>query len=183
MNRVQLQFHAEASEMIELAARWAETFGLRLAAEQYSPDYRVVVLQTRDSNEAHARLDRVDRIAIGPGDFDLTATTTHQFVTRNVDCLYLDVESETNGGLRESAIGGATENVDLLRTWRRTIRAMKKPMHRGAVVRSWAATLTLLAHLHTPGAHVLAARGVRMLSAAGGNDYVFDDLAEPLGDR
>jgi hypothetical protein len=183
MAGVQLQFHAEASEMIELAARWAETYGLQLAAEQYFPDYRVVVLQTRDSKEARARLDGVDRIAIGPGDFDLTATTAHQFVTRNTDCLYLDVESPTNYGLRESAIGGATENVDLVRTWRRMIRAMKKPMHKGAVVRSWAAALTLPAHMHSPGAHVLAARGVRMLAVAGGNDYVFDDLVEPLGDR
>ena len=183
MTRVQLQFHAEAREMIELAARWAETYRWHVAIEQCFPDYRVVVLDTYAANEAYERLDKVDRVAVRPSEFDLTATGTHQFVVRNIDCLFLDVEWPAKNGLRESALGGATDDEELLRTWRRMIRAMQKPMHKGAVVRSWVATLALPAHLHTPGAHELAARGVRMLAAAGGNDYEFDDLVEPLRDR
>lgn len=178
MTMVRLQFHAEASEMIDLAVKWAETYGFRLAAEQFFPDYRVVELTTDNPAEAYEKVDQIRRIAFRRGEFDLTASTTHQFVTRNEDCLYLSIQWPTEEGLRESAIGGVTDDKDLLRAWRQMIRELKTSMHKGAVIRGWTGiTGPAPAHRHTVGAHKLAERGVKMLAVAGGSQFLFDDVS------
>jgi hypothetical protein len=164
--------------MIDLAFEWAERYGFRLAAETFFPDYRAVGLTSDDRSYVRDRFNEVRRIALGQREFDLAASTTHDFVTRNEDCLYLSIDWPTEEGMRESFLGGVTDQIDLLNIWRRMIRELKVSMHKGAVVhgRLSAITSPLPAHRHTIGAHELAEQGVRMLAAAGGNEYRFDDL-------
>jgi hypothetical protein len=172
---VQLQFHAEGHEMLELAATWADEYGFRVAAERFFPDYRVVEVDTRDE-QAFGKLDHVDRVAFARQQFDLTASTTQAFV--NADVLFVSVEWPIDGVLRESALGGSTDDDQLLRTWRRIIRRLRQSMHKGASTRGWTGIAgTAPAHRHTLGAHRLAEQGIRMLGPAGGTEFLFDDLS------
>ncbi len=184
MTAVQLQFHAEAREMIDIAFEWAQRYGFRLAAEEYFPDYRAVQL-TKGRRGDGETFRQVRRIALGRREFDLAGSTTHQFVTRNEDCLSLSIHWPTKEGLRELSLGGVTEQVDLLKSWRRMIREAKASMHKGAVIHGRLSGITspVPAHRHTAGAHELAERGVRMLAVAGGNEYRFDDVSVVLADE
>jgi hypothetical protein len=176
MTSVQLQFHGEASELIETAKGWANRYEFRLAAERFFPEYRPFELA--DIADAGNGLGSVDRLALGRRPFNLTPTRTHEFVARNPDCLFVSVEWPTSDGLRESAFDGGTTDMDLLRIWRRMLREAKSMMHKGAVIRNWysSATYPVPSHLHTVGAHNLASQGIKMLAAAGSIAYLFDDV-------
>lgn len=181
MTAVQFQFHGEALEMIDLAVEWAETYDFRVAAERFFPDYRNFrALRSHDVSEAYRSLGQIDRLALRRGDFDLTATRTHWFVERNADCLFLSVDWPADGELRESWLEGATEDDELLRTWRRILRGFKASMHQGASVRGMTGMVAAApAHRHTAGAHALAEQGTRMLAVAGTAEYLFNDLSLP----
>jgi hypothetical protein len=173
------QFHVDPDEAWELACRWASEYGLSLAAEQYFPEYRVAAV-TLDASECVGTdgLERIDRAALSRRPPDLEGTTTHEFVTRNEDCLYLSIGRYADGTLRESALSGDTDDPDTLRIWRRLIRRARSEMHKGAAARSphSRSVQRLPNHRHTSGAHALAVRGVRMLAFAGTTEYVFDDV-------
>ena len=164
--------------MIDLAAHWADTYGFRVAVERFFPDYRILALKSHDVSEAYAKLGQLDRLALRRGEFDLTATKTHWFVERNADSLFLSVAWPSDDGLRESWLEGATQDDELLRTWRRILRGIRAPMHKGASVRGWTGIVgPAPAHRHTVGAHQLAEQGVSMFAGAGETEYVFDDLS------
>jgi hypothetical protein len=80
-------------------------------------------------------------------------------------------------GLRESALGGATDDRETLRVWRRVIKHARSEMHVGASIRNpqTGAMDRIPDHRHTSGAHELARQGVKMLAAAGWNEFEFDD--------
>lgn len=178
MTSVQLQFHGEARELIELAATWAAEHDLHLSAEVFFPDYVVRELSSLSAIEAFEKLGQVRRVAIGRGEFDLTPTRTHHFVEQNRESLFVTIDWPTKDGLRESAFDGRTDDEDLLRLWRRLIRQAKAAMHKGAVTRGpTGITGSRPAHRHTVGAHKLAEQGVRMLGVAGGTAFIFDDVA------
>jgi hypothetical protein len=63
-----------------------------------------------------------------------------------------------------------------LKLWRSIVRNAKARMHVGATLRTPVAQAELPFHRHTPGAHELATRGVRMLAAAGWGEYLFADV-------
>jgi len=178
MPKVRLQFHASASELVELAERWAEECGCTLVVERFFPAYRAD-LADRTGPLVGDRPDRtVDRLALTDVPPDLSATSAHDFAVKNPRALFLLVGLRSDEGLRESALGGMTEDIALAKIWRRVVRAAKTHMHRGATVSNpqTGAAARAPDHLHTPGAHTLAADGVRMLAIAGWNEFKFDDL-------
>lgn len=180
MSATTFQFHADPHEAWELACRWASEYGLRLAAEQFFPDYRVAAFAPDAGASIEAQgLQQIDRLVLCKGTPDLHASTTHEFVTRNQDCLYFSIGQKTDGAVRESALSGQTEDQDMLQIWKQLIRRARSEMHKGAEVRDpySGRTRRLPNHRHTSGAHELFARGVRMLAAAGSTEYIFDDVA------
>lgn len=179
MKKVQIQFHADAREMIDRAVDWARTHDLSIAAEEFFPAYRAFGLLDQDVARELPSFERIDRLALKGGRFDLTATTAQQFVSMNEGSLFLSIDWPTKDGVRESALGGVTNDPELLRTWRLIINDFKRSAHRGAVIRAAfsAATSPVATHLHTVGAHELAQQGTKMLAAAGSNEYIFDDVS------
>lgn len=120
----------------------------------------------------------IDRIALVNGPVDTTATSAHEFASRNADCLFVSIGKRTDERLRESAVAGVTDEKELLRAWRALFRQARSSMHAGATARDpWSHRVSRWPrHLHTPGAHNLAAQGLPMLPAAGWVEYEFDDL-------
>ena len=180
MPTVQIQFHADPREAVALGVRWAREQDLRAVLERFFPAYRAVEAPTGEPSAVVESLRKIDRVTLCRASPDLTATNAHEFVSRNTDCLFLSIGSYGDDGLRESALDGVTEEQEILQDWRNLIRDAKSEMHRGARVRNPAsgAEETLPGHLHTPGAHQLAAQGVPMLAAAGWNVFEFDDCCE-----
>ena len=177
LSTVMFQFHARGDELIALAERWAGEHGFAIAVEQFWPEYRAVAISI-DPRVAPDRLESFDRIAIGPDPFDLTSKRPHEFVASNPNHLFLKFYMPKPRGLPESWISGATGDPEQLRLWHRLIRVERAAMHHGARVQSFdkANSVGRPSHRHTIGAHELAAQGVRMLAAGGGNEVVFDDL-------
>lgn len=179
MPKIQIQFHGEPREALSLAAKWAGKHDLTVVFERFFPNYEAIAAISGDASGASGKLDRADRVALCRGDPVLGATTAHEFVSQNPGCLFLAVGPQDDEGLRESALGGATDDQGTLRTWRSVIRLAKSEMHKGAVVRSpnSASAERVPSHLHTPGAHALAEQGIKMLAAAGWNQFEFDDCS------
>ena len=187
MPKIQFQFHADRSEAVSLGVMWARAHALRPVVEQFFPAYQALEVSDDEPSTIVRKLHQIDRVAMCRTDPDLTVSTAHEFVSRNPDCLFLSIGSHGEDGLRESALGGVTEERDMHKLWRDLIRAAKSAMHTGARVRDPASGAENEAptHLHTPGAHELAARGVPMLAVAGWNEFKFDDCdpaSRPQGD-
>lgn len=187
MPKVQIQFHADRREAVLLAVTWARDHGLTAVLERFFPAYEALEVPDGELSATLEKLPQIDRVALCRTDPDLGAGTSHEFVSRNPSSLFLSIGSHGEDGLRESALGGVTQDAETLRIWRNLIRSAKSRMHIGAQVRNRAADAVRRApaHLHTPGAHDLAARGVPMLAAAGWNEFEFDDCtpSEPKTDR
>lgn len=179
MPKIQIQFHAEPREALTLAAKWAAKHDLTVVFERFFPQYETIAPTNGEAFGASEKLDRADRVSLCRGDPDLGVATAHEFVSQNPGCLFLSVGPRDDEGLRESALGGATDNPETLLTWRSVIRQAKSEMHKGAVVRSpnSASAEPVPSHLHTPGAHSLAEQGIKMLAAAGWNQFEFDDCS------
>lgn len=162
-----------------MASEWARARDLKLVVEQFFPDYRVKPVPNRDVTQIKSALEQVDRVALCRQDPDLTATTAHEFVTRNRDCLFFSLGRHGDQALRESALGGASDDPETVKIWRSIIRKAKSEMHKGATIRSAhsSARQTAPSHLHSRGAHKLAEQGVKMLPAAGSDEFVFDDVS------
>ncbi len=177
--RVQIQFHADPREVVKFAIAAARRDGFRVVVERFFPTYRAVELSGADLGAAESDLREVNRIALCRAEPDVSATTAHEFVSRNAECLFLSLEEPTDAGLRESTIAGATTDADTLGMWRALVRQVRSEMHEGAIARNprSGAENRLPKHLHTAGAHALAEQGVAMLAGGGWVEYEFDDLA------
>lgn len=179
MPRTSIQFHADPDESIELATRWALEHDLTVVLEQFFPDYQMTVSDAAERvSENGSR--QVDRVALCHGDVDLTASSAHEFVTRNPGCLFFSIGPRNGDGVRESSLSGTTDDPGTRELWKRLIKGAKTEMHVGATVKNPMSQASNRAprHLHTRGAHALAEQGVTMLAAAGWNEFVFDDIAE-----
>jgi hypothetical protein len=178
---VQIQFHADPEEAVSLALELGRRHGLTAVVERFFPDYEAKVVGNgeRPPSTLAGRQSEILRVALCRTEPDVTARSAHEFVTRNSECMYLSIGGRSDDGVRESALSGVTEHQETLRLWRRMAREAKSGMHKGATIRNpfTGDTVRAASHLHTPGAHELAAGGVRMLAAAGAAEYEFDDCA------
>lgn len=179
MAETSIQFHADPAEAMEFATRWAVKHDLTVIVEQFFPEYRAMRTDSPGAVNGDSSW-RVDRLALCRTDADLTARSAHEFVTRNHDCLFFSVGAHDGEGLRESSLAGSTDDDETLEIWKRLVQGARAEMHSGAKVRNphTDASAPAPKHLHTERAHYLADKGVKMLAAAGWNEFVFDDCSD-----
>ena len=179
MARVHIQFHADPSELFALTGEWARQAGYARVAEQFFPEYRAAKVKDWSTQLADLTLVGLRRVALTPSSPDLNVASEREFGIRNPDALYILVGALTDDGLRQSGLGGTTDDEAILKQWRAITRKAKALMHRGATVVNPDTGDTAPAphHLHTPGAHALASDGLKMLALAGSNQFAFDDLS------
>lgn len=172
---VHLQLHADPEELHGLAIAWRDTLGLHLAVEHFFPDYQVAVIE---AGEALPGGRVIDRLALRNAPFDLSASTTVEFAARNEGCLFVLAQRVIRNQLSEADIGGVTTDPDQAATWRRMMRQIRSQTHKGAVMPGLRSNIVhpFPSHRHTPGAHRLAERGVKMVSHVDGPEFVFDDV-------
>lgn len=177
MTQVQLQFHAEAQELLAMADVWMGSHGLHGVVQRFSPDFLVRPVAAGNVASVAVKLGQVRRICLRTLPFEADAPSPHEFLLRNPDCLVIDVGPRTDEGLRESMLGGATDDPVVLKLWRKLVRETKRDTHGGAVAVSAAGDRGPWPRSrHTMGAHALAEAGVPMLAVAGTVRYEFDDL-------
>jgi len=175
-----LSLHAARAELIELVAEWAAEHELFVAIERFFPTYTpFAVPQGADLAAAIAEREPVRRLCLRRGPFFEGAINERQHLVRNPECLTVVLEPVTEDGLRATALTSRMGDEDKLRGWVALVREAALEMHRGA----WAIEPThggrqhIPDHVHTQGAHELAADGVTMLAATGPAIFEFDDLA------
>ena len=176
-----MQFHAERDELIEYIAGWVGWHGLAVVAERFFPEYEPVVIPPDVKlGDAIAHLDPVRQVCLVRRDVDLDFgfITTEEFMTVNPDCLAIALEPLTEDGLRETALATLTSDGDTLAFWMKLVLELDEIMHQGAIAVDprTGTRRHRPSHRHTPGAHELAARGVRMLACAGDTYFVFSDI-------
>ena len=179
MTHFTLPLHATREELVALAAEWSEEHDLHVGIERYHPRYvPAAPARGADLEAAVAAFEPVRRICLRRGEFDISATNDIDHLIRNPDCLVMVLEPLTEDGLRATALTGRMGDEGVLRWWVGLVRESLVAMHRGASATTPAgARLPLPDHLHTAGAHELAADGVPMLAATGPAAFAFDDLA------
>jgi hypothetical protein len=183
-----MQFHAEREELIAYIAGWVGWHGLAVVAERFFPEYEPVVIppgvRLRD---AIAHLEPVRRICLARGDLDIAGgfITTEEFMTVNPDCLAIALEPVTEDGLRETALATLTADRETLSFWLKLVLELDEIMHQGATAIDprTGSQRYFGGHRHTPGAHELAARGVRMLACAGDTYFEFTDVDVDVRDE
>jgi hypothetical protein len=179
MTHFTLALHATREELIALAARWAKEQGLHIGIERYFPRYSPAALPFgANLGAAIAAFEPVRRICLRRGGFDVSATTEIEHLIRNPDCFVMVLEPLTEDGLRATALTGRMGDEEVLRWWVALARDAIGEMHQGAVATEPSGGRTRMPdHVHTTGAHDLAASGVPMLAATGSTVFQFDDLA------
>jgi hypothetical protein len=179
VGRVQLQFHAHPQEALDLAFQAAAKYELRVALEEFFPRYHASSPAPGNARSAADELDQLDRIALATRGFDVTASSSLEFMTLNPGCLVILLGRLDTAGLRESVLSAWTEDEHDLALWRKIVKEARASMHDGATVVNphLGATEPAPRHPHTSGAHRMARAGVKMPALAGWNEFVFDDLS------
>jgi hypothetical protein len=176
-----MQFHAEREELVECIAGWVGWHGLSVVVERFFPEYEpVAIAPNAKLRDAIVHLEPVRRICLARGDLYLGSgfITTEEFMTVNPDCLAIALEPVTEDGLRETALATLTSDRDTLAFWLQLVLELDEIMHEGATVIDprTGRHRYFPSHRHTPGAHELAEKGVRMLACAGDTYFEFADV-------
>jgi hypothetical protein len=175
MTRVNLQFHADPSELINMLSNWIEDLDLYVAAETFGPPYRAIPIDRGDARGELSRLAALDRVSISRAPLQTTISKAFDFHEQNPDCLVASFGKRSSTSLRESALGGSTENLETLALWRKIRRLADTSMHHGSIVVNplTGARAEVRRHPFSDGALELYRRGVVMLAAAGSVEYQF----------
>jgi hypothetical protein len=176
-----MQFHAEREELIAYIAGWVGWHGLAVVAERFFPEYEPVAIPAGVRlRDAIADLEPVRRVCLARGDLDIGGgfITTEDFMTVNPDCLAIALEPVTEDGLRETALATLTADRETLSFWLKLVLELDEILHQGATAIDPRTSRQryFAGHRHTPGAHGLAVRGVRMLACAGDTYFQFADV-------
>jgi hypothetical protein len=180
MTAFALPLHGLCEELVEIAATWADEHDLFVALERFFPTYAAIALpQGADVAAAIAEHEPIRRLCLRRGPFFEGAINERQHLTRNPECLTIVLEPVTEDGLRATAMTSRMGDEQRLREWVALVREAALQMHRGAyaIEPEHGGRQHVRDHVHTQGAHDLAAGGVRMLAAAGSAVFEFDDLA------
>lgn len=172
MTKISLQFHAEPTELIrDLLPGWLEGLEVELAWEAFAPHYRVTTISIEEL--AALQPEQVSRLSASVHQFDVTASTSVEFLTKNPEILVVTPGRLNSEGLREAALGAIAEGEGSLKRWRTVQRRARRSLRRGAYVVNpiSGAGKFSPSHLYSAGAAALAARGVPILAAAGWNQY------------
>jgi hypothetical protein len=174
-----LPLHALPAELVALASRWAAEHDLYLSIERFFPTYAAAAVPLAgDLATAMAGFDPVRRICLRRGVFDVGAISATQHLQRNPEAFVMVLEPQTEDGLRATALHARMGEQEVLRWWIALVREEVAGMHQGAsaIDPDGGGRMALPDHVHTPGAHDLAAAGVPMLAASGPAIFEFDDL-------
>lgn len=175
-----LPLHATPEELVALCERWASEHELYIAIERFFPTYAAeAVPLLGDLGSAIAAFDPVRRIGLRRDVFDIDSISASQHLMRNPETFVMVLEPLTEDGLRATALTGRMSEQDRLRWWIDLVREASVDLHQGAsaIDPDTGARMPVPDHYHTPGAHDLAASGVRMLASAGNALFQFDDIA------
>jgi hypothetical protein len=84
MPTVNLQFHACADELMELARAWSGRHELLVAVEESLPEYRAI--RVPDGDPRAAGVDRADAICLSRREVDVVAATIQDFCRPEPGC-------------------------------------------------------------------------------------------------
>src|SRR4051812_30463582 len=120
MPKVGLQFHADPDELLELTAVWAKEEGYVRTAEQFFP-YRAVIADQDAASVQELGIDRVDRVTLTTEPPLLPSSSESEDAQFGGDALLVTFGKCTEDGLRESALGGVTDDQEVAQRWRNLV--------------------------------------------------------------
>lgn len=165
MTDIQVQFHADPIELIDLVSTWWLNGSVHMTAIQLRPF------------KASEVLDLVELTAKWPVSM-LAVTTWHPhvhvdswsgFLKQNPGALVLEVGPLCTDGLRESSLSSRCSDEAVAQVWKRFAGQLRKITHGGV----WVSTEDgqhrrfYRNHRYTEGARQLQSRGIRILPSAG----------------
>ncbi len=162
-----------------MAEQWAEEHGVYVSLERFYPVYAAAALPLAgDLTTAIAEFDPVRRLGLRRGVFDIDSISASQHLLRNPETFVMVLEPVTDDGLRATALQARMAEQDSLRWWIDLAREATMSMHQGATAidPEGGGRQLVPDHLHTEGAHDLAAAGVPMLASGGSAIFEFDDV-------
>ena len=177
MTKVSIRFHADRGEIASWIAGWVQEFGLVVAVESFVPKYNARSCGIGGlAAELGGSFD-IDRVSLNLVPMDLSAVSSLDFVRANPNILTISLGMQSQAELRESALSAMTDDSESIKVWRAVRAKAKGSMLSGSTVVNpiTGAEQRAKGHYYSAGAREMAKRGVRLLAAAGWNEYRLDD--------
>jgi hypothetical protein len=173
-----LQFHADPTELVKMAAVWADEFKLHMATESFGPPFQARSVSSEDVDIWLPQSPIVNRISLIPQPPKTDVSSPDEFFGTNTFHFLIKVGMMTSDGLRESSLQAMTDSGKKI--GRTVIRRLRKDLNRGAEIVNPldGATRPDDKHLYTDGAAVLAGQGIPMLAIGGWAEFRFTEHPE-----
>lgn len=177
MSKITLQFHADRQELLAVFDQIRRELGLTAAVEYFRPVYRVYLVGGLESLLSVA--GAVDRVSLHRGPVVLDSLSSLDFLRKNPGSLTIRLGEQTGELLRESFLGAATDDPELLACWKRVRNFLRRSMLKGAWVENLTtgARMRKDAHLFTAGARDLMISGVQIMGPTDVVAYFLDQLS------
>jgi hypothetical protein len=165
MPDVLVQFHADPSELINLAANWLQVDSVHMTTIQMQP---FVASEVHNVSDLEAKWP-VPILSLTAWPPDLRATSWGEFLKRNTGALMLEVGKLDADGLRESSLSSRCGDEAVAQVWKRFASQLRAITRAGV----WVSTEDgehrqfYRNHRYTNGAKRLQASGIRILPVAG----------------
>ena len=178
MSSINVQFHALREELFHFIENWSKSFNFYIIQVKLFPETSAhLVPDFNEFKENDLRTQETDFIYLGLSPPDLSITKNHDFLDKNPNYLNIHLGKISDEGLRESSVGGITNDSEVLKIWKKITANVRKETSTGL----WIINPVLMKKgfekraRFTQGAYNLAKNGVKLLPAAGWNYYTIKE--------
>ena len=130
-----MQFHALPEELIRFVDKWTKEVNFHIVTIILFPEFPELTATELENNgtfEASIKsLEGVFRICLGLQPPTLPVSSAYDFLVKNPNYLSVDIGELNDSGLKESCMSGKTDNVALLRVWKKFARDLRKESSTG----------------------------------------------------
>jgi hypothetical protein len=178
-----MQFHALPEELIRFVDKWTKEVNFHIVKLILFPEFPELTATELENNgnfeSSIKSLEGVFRICLGLQPPILSVSSPYDFIVNNPDYLSIDVGKLSSDGLKESSMSGETNDLSLLRIWKKFARDLSKESSTGLwVVNPVSGDRGFYKNSrYTKGASELALKGVKLLPIAGWCYYELDQSA------
>ncbi|MDD2377027.1 MAG: hypothetical protein PHD15_05725 [Clostridia bacterium] len=134
MSSINLQFHATKDEMIELIKKTLVEFELYMVAIKLSPKFHGELISIDEFEDKLNIINECDMVFFSISRPNEIPNKYIKFLDNNKNSLVFHIGEKKNNILVESDIGTITQDIEILKLWKKIINKYKKTLLKGAWV-------------------------------------------------
>lgn len=174
MSKINVQFHAEPTEVMRFLKDCAKEYDLHIVLIENNPDFVANLITEAEYIPEDAKISNTNRVCLSISEPCMLASSHLEFLDKNSDCLSVTIGKFHDNKLVESVLATQTDNADSLKVWKRIVKKLNSITLAGAWVvnPNNGAKVFYKQHRYTEGAKKLFEDGVKIVPIAGWNYFV-----------